>query len=237
MAAASCVSTAFPIICNECGIYVQTLISSAPWGDRISANVLNAEMAPEFSRNMPIFSFSLGGVILNPNVNELFCSYAFDADTLERQCHPRGASSTCTPGCSHPDMHAREGESVQWCTDVNRDEWPCAWRPEDTGRMLQRRENIRASGQQPPHKRFNDGKFYIEAMFDAAAFTRQLPHAIEAVFFLKEDCTDSLSGPKCEDYSRTAHATLLEHFGLTNEQLPLLQFDPWNWEAPFTLPS
>jgi hypothetical protein len=80
-------------------------------------------------------------------------------------------------------------------------------------------------------------QFYIEAMFDAAAFTRQLPHAIEAVFFLKEDCTDSLSGPKCEDYSRTAHATLLEHFGLTNEQLPLLQFDPWNWEAPFTLPS
>ena len=62
---------------------------------------------------------------------------------------------------------------------------------------------------------------------DAAEFVRNLPHSIEAVFYLHEDCTDAQSGPKCEEYGRAAHARIVQHFGLSAEELPLLHLDPW----------
>ena len=99
--------------------------------------------------------------------------------------------------------------------------------------MLQKRERLRAQGFKPWHKRFNDGKFYVEMIFDAAHFVSMLPEAIEAVFYMHEDCTDSLSGPKCEEYARAAHANMLKHFALTADEVPLLRFDPWNLETPF----
>ena len=220
--------TGTPWIPGSGRLYRGTRWQSAwDWGDRISGTIVNAEMTPEFSQNIPIYSFSLAGIILSPEHNRLLCSYAYDTDTLESVCRPRGGSETCIPGCTRP-WHATE-----WCTDVNRDQWPCAWRPTETASMLQRRENLRASGQQPEHKRFNDGKFYVEAIFDAQTFVDNLPHSIEAVFYLDQDCTDAISGQKCENYARRAHQNMLSHFGLTSEQLPLLQFDPWNWNVPF----
>ena len=61
-----------------------------------------------------------------------------------------------------------------------------------------------------------------------------LPASIEAVFFLQGmDCTDVHDGPKCEDYARKAHARILDHFGLTRDDLPLLALDLWRWDAPF----
>ena len=101
--------------------------------------------------------------------------------------------------------------------------------------MLQRREVIRASGRQPFHKRFDDDKFYVEAIFDAATFVDQLPHSIAAVFWTDEDddCKDAISGKKCKGYALAAHANLLRHFGLTSEQLPLLHLDLWNYAEPF----
>lgn len=64
-------------------------------------------------------------------------------------------------------------------------------------------------------------------IFDAAEYMRNLPYSIEAVFYLHEDCSDAQSGPKCEEYGRAAHATIVRHFGLTAETLPLLRLDPW----------
>ena len=71
---------------------------------------------------------------------------------------------------------------------------------------------------------------------DAAEFVRNLPHSIEAVFYLREDCSDAISGAKCEDYGRAAHRRILERFGLTAEQLPLLRLDPWRRDGgrPFS---
>ena len=63
-----------------------------------------------------------------------------------------------------------------------------------------------------------------------------MPHSIEAVFYLREDCSDAISGAKCEDYGRAAHRRILERFGLTAEQLPLLRLDPWRRDGgrPFS---
>ena len=77
---------------------------------------------------------------------------------------------------SHTMNHA----NVLWCTDETRDQFPCAWRPEDIGPMLRRRERLRAVGEKPEHKRFDDRKFYMELIFDADRFVSRLPASIEA---------------------------------------------------------
>lgn len=99
-------------------------------------------------------------------------------------------------------------------------------------------------------------------IFNAQAFVDALPDAIEAVFFMKispermhceggspdcpalglnwpgiddgQECMDATSGPKCRDYATRAWRTLLRHFNLEPKRLPLLQFDPFDWEQPFT---
>ena len=38
---------------------------------------------------------------------------------------------------------------------------------------------------------------------------------------------------QCEQSARRVHSQLKQTFGLTDEQLPLLTFDMWNWNAPF----
>jgi hypothetical protein len=79
----------------------------------------------------------------------------------------------------------------------------------------------------------------VEVIFDAAQFVDGLPETVEAVFFLdgpevrEENCRDCIAGPKEESYARIAHQTMLNHFGLTSTQLPLVSFDPWNWQTPF----
>ena len=119
--------------------------------------------------------------------------------------------------------------------------------------MLRARERIRAVGEKPLHKDFDDRKFYVEMIFDAQAFVEALPDSIEAVFYMKvdrsrwecpqciglswpevePDCVDATSGPKCKDYAVRAHRAIMRRFRLNAKRLPLLQFDPFNWRRPF----
>ena len=228
-------------------------ISTYDKGDRISATLINHAMTPELGGNVPIFSFGLGGLILSSAHNELFCSYAYDAASMDRTCHPRGKSDACIPGCSHP-MASHQPAGVAWCDDPSRDQFPCAWRPTDLGPMLCARERIRRRGEKPPHKDFDDRKFYVEMIFDADAFVRRLPLSIDAVFYMRVDrskwecpqclglswpdvepnCVDATSGPKCRDYATRAWRKILSHFHKTPRELPLLQLDPHNRERPFS---
>ena len=63
-----------------------------------------------------------------------------------------------------------------------------------------------------------------------------LPDSVGAIFYLKgSNCAgDIFDGPKCEDYARAAHRTFLDHFGLTAEDVPLVAFDLWNVDEPFS---
>ena len=219
--------------------------NGAPWllgvgrpdtGDRISANMVNAHMQPEPPPNdgrIPLYSLSLSGLVLSPKHNRLWCSYPFDSGTLERVCWPRGWSEDCTPGCTDP----KHWKNTLWC-EKDRHDWPCAWHPADLKYMLDQREEIRAKEVKPFGKFWDDNKFYNELVFDAAHFTEQLPASIEGLFFLAGgDCSDITDGPKCEDYARGAHENMKRHFGLTDEQFPLLRLDPNDWDTPFTIDS
>eukprot|EP00966_Prymnesium_polylepis_P310700 7178488-Prymnesium_polylepis.2 len=71
-------------------------------------------------------------------------------------------------------------------------------------------------------------------ILDSDAYVDALPWSVEAVFYQESDCTGVWDGPKCEEYSREAHGRFLEHFAVAASELPLLRFDAWDWERPFS---
>ena len=60
--------------------------------------------------NIPIYSYSLAGIVLAPWANRLICSYPYDVGSLNRRCWPRGVTDHCIPGCSRWD-----NDNDVWC--------------------------------------------------------------------------------------------------------------------------
>ena len=83
----------------------------------------------------------------------------------------------------------------------------------------------------------------MELIFDTDAFLQNLPYSIEAVFIIKPSDAKNFGcdnakwffvGDKlCNGYAHAARRRMLQHFGLTKEELPLVEFDPWNTKHPF----
>lgn len=140
------------------------------------------------------------------------------------------------PGCS-------TGDHNEWCADgIDPADAgaPCAWAPDHLKQCMEGRDLLAKRAVKPKHKHWDDHKFYSELIMNASRFESELPHSIEAIFFLWDglhqrgmDCRDATDGPKCEAYARKAHARILSHFNLAASELPLLTLDLWNWRTPF----
>ena len=195
-------------------------------GDRISAALVYANMEPDPRGNIPIYSFDLGGFVLSPTNNNFLCGYPMDVGSLTRTCNPQGVTDWCIPGCTPYPGHST------WC-DLNHDQWPCAYRPESLTRIMTLRDGMAAQKTKPQHKMWDDGKYYDELIFESAAYMRELPKSVEAIFYTTGTCGDVYDGPKCAQYARAAHGNFLRHFGLTAKDVPLLKFDLFNWQQPF----
>ena len=190
--------------------------------DRISAALIYGSMARDKPGNLPLYSFDLGGIILNPEHNHLLCSHPGDVGSIARKCPTLGGSATCTPGCTVWDG------ADTWCDpSLDRLDWPffCTYPPSRLADAMEIRDNLGKRGDWYDHKMWQDGKFYDEHIFDAYNYVNELPWSVSAFFFIKGGCGDAYDGPKCEDYVRAAHATFLHHFQLTNEDVPLLRLD------------
>ena len=76
---------------------------------------------------------------------------------------------------------------------------------------------------------------YNEVVIEMDAFVEWMPRSVEAVWYLRNGNCYSGGSMLCEDHARRVHAQLLQVYGLTVEELPLLTFDLWDWKAPFLL--
>lgn len=70
---------------------------------------------------------------------------------------------------------------------------------------------------------------YNEVIVDAMAWGDQLPHVIEAVFYIN-DYNDNL-----RVRASSVHAAFLSAYHLSKTDVPLLRLDLKNYERPFTL--
>ena len=115
----------------------------------------------------------------------------------------------------------------QWCPSVSDvgnvgaysypgDGCGASWRVRDFGVYLQRQ-----SQWQEYRKRLE----YNEIIVDGDYATAHLPHTIDAMFTCRGGCTVDVAG---------THRRFLSVHGLTNNDVPLVEFDPMNWMRPFS---
>jgi len=189
-----------------------------PFQPSISSAIVYGQMGHEPDRdNVPVYSYSLAGLILAPSHNQVRCSYAFDTGSLQWQ--PTACNSWRCSNYESVDSHANGG---------------CAFNPEGLGHMMEVQAEIRRRNYKPGFKVWDDHKFYNEVIMDEQTYVANLPHSISAVFYLPTPCDDIFDGPKCEDFARGAHRNILRHFQLTEAQIPFVEFDYFNWNKPFT---
>ena len=196
-------------------------VEKREWSDRISAVLVNHRLR-DLHTTLPIYSNVQSGIVLNPDVAKVLCSYSKDGGTQHHTCDPPGVStgpSACVPGC------AESGQTL--------------WGEDHLEKMLAEQAQARARG---ATNRYN------EVVVDAATFARHLPQAVEAVFFVgvmsDAHCSSTNTWANtrgsginhCERYARAAHAAFLRRFGLASNDVPLLRLDvDTSSTEPFTL--
>ena len=85
--------------------------------------------------------------------------------------------------------------------------------------------------------------FYNEIVLEFDAFHAALPEAIDAVFFIRDDCFQPRLQPwipgrqeyKCEEYARWVHAELQARWPDRARHSPLLELDVFDWVAPLSM--
>lgn len=173
---------------------------------------------------MPIYTDTnanaAAGFVLNPSFNSVLCAYPFDGGTAGRTCDPVGVSRFCIPGCYQFD---REGGGPGWC-DEDSGTQSCAFKPDHMVDMFEAQRGVDSHGGIP---------VYNEVIVDMFEMQQWLPRAVEAVWvFRKGSCYDGGS-MLCDGYARRVRSNFMQKYGLEDKELPMLTFDPYNFDAPF----
>ena len=196
--------------------------------DRLSATFINAMLPKGPGGRMPTYQFvdnnAAAGFVLSPYFTDVLCSYPGDGGTINRVCHPAGVSKSCVPGCYQFESH---GGGPLWCSDDGADGGSeCAFKPGATLSMLDVQRTTPLAGGQTT---------YNEVVIDFETFHKNQPRSVEAVWFMAKmpGCKDTGSAMMCETYARQVHSIFMASFGLTEELLPLIAFNPFDWVKPF----
>lgn len=164
---------------------------------------------------VPLISMA-GGVVVNPQIR-LKCAYGDDGSTYRTNdgcygqwCNPRdpfrGSSAWGKP-CGF-------GGSGQ----IN-----AAWHGQDIGKML---ELWNKHSQPYRSPQWYSG--YNELVYDSREWNDHLPTTVEAFFVIKGGRFDP------NGLTVRSHRAFLRKYQLSSDDVPLLSFDPYNWNAPFS---
>ena len=181
------------------------------YGDRMPASLINAHTPSLYSKG----DSHLAGLIVNPFLASVLCSYSSDGSTMNKMCDPPGVTEACVPGC--PTGHL----DAEWCR--RRDDETgslCGWQPTQTDQMLMQ-QSERGQVSAP----------YNELVLDAGAWEDALPQTVSAVFypvFAREDQ---------KQRARAVHLGFLRRYALTRYTLPLLEYDPEGGDAFVEVPN
>ena len=114
---------------------------------RISASIINDKMQPEprgvrkSGGEIPIYSFSQGGIILASEHQKLRCAYSYDAGSLQY------GDNGCNPRHCRDDASMHEHETTS-----------CAYMPTGLQQMLQVQQELRLRNKKPWRKYWDDHK-------------------------------------------------------------------------------
>ena len=192
--------------------------------DRISTMIIFQSMRERHDRvAVPMIFARGGGVVVSPNVWDgnltgLQCLYGDDGATYQV---PGGCwKPFCDP--SHPERSQSKDGSL--CGFGGNDKVRNAWRPEDLSTML-----ALYGVHSQPYRAPSWFSGYNELVWSSKEWNAHLPSTIEAFFLIanQEEQYYSTIGVVAR-----AHEDFARHY--RTRDVPLLAFDPTNFNCPFS---
>jgi len=196
---------------------------------RISSMVIYKGLSERADRrSVPLPFGDRSGILLNPSSVQMDCLYGIDGGTYRLNSAERpGCSSTFCR--SSGDGRDQNGQYANACGFNGAP--ATAYAPKDMKKLLQLHKEHGARWHAPG---WHSG--YNEVVINSAHYNAHLPDAVEAFFYVKghSPVTSDLGYGIVIDV-RKVHRDYLAAYHLSADQVPLLQFDPSNWNEPFTL--
>eukprot|EP00966_Prymnesium_polylepis_P008100 186552-Prymnesium_polylepis.2 len=214
---------------------------------RISSMIVYKGLSERADRQaIPLPFGNRGGILLHPPHATVDCAYGIDGGTYRL-----GALDVCTAFCT-PTSLVRSASvaltrsmladyTTESLTDVhtiacNGNVWcgfngapAMAWAPRDLEKLLVTHASSGNAWHEPG---FHSG--YNEVILNSPGHNAQLPGAVEGFFVPRgQDPVTADLGFGIVIDAVQAHHAFLEEYGVSAEDVPMLELDPYNWEAPF----
>jgi len=197
------------------------------FGGRLSAMLAFRGMRARRDRVAVPLINNDGGVVVSPSI-PIACAYGDDGSTY------RARENGCyAQWCQRKDPHAGSGTGGRKpCGFGSRGQINAAWRPSDLDVML----GLYNEHSQPYRTpSFYSG--YNELVYGCRAWNERLDRTIEAFFIVQTNTPIDLTN----NPTARRHRDFLQHTpGLSlssADQVPLLIFNPRDWESPFSVVS
>ena len=200
--------------------------------DRLAASIVNPRMTH-------LFSYEAGGVVLNPSLASVLCSYHGDGNNFGRFCLPPTGwlkmpsgieqdGSPCVPGCT-----SRFG----WCDDIFRpcplcEQVHCAWRSNGLASMVSAHQDKLVTWGDQGHRCEKDRRrssCHNEVVLNATAWMAHMPATIEAFFI------QATSSTKAVAETRSIYKQFRRTFQGSGDGVPLLVYDRNDLVTPFSV--
>jgi len=154
-----------------------------------------------------------GGIVVAPDI-KVKCAYGDDGSTYR-------ANGGCYDNWCDPGNPWRGGNP---CGFGGANTIDHAWHSYHLSSML---ELYNKHSQHYRSPQFYSG--YNELVYDAHDWNSHLPHTVEAFFGLFTQ-----NGYNPNGATARQHRAFLQQYGVSDQDIPLLDFDPRNWNAPFS---
>jgi hypothetical protein len=200
------------------------------WQDRWPATFVNA-------RHTGTYGQKGGGLVFDASMLSIWCGYAGDGSSMDKECPLLGGDEVCTPGCT---------KGTAWCAEgsVGSDAH-CAWRPSQLQQLLEQQDAHNPYGH---NEIVVDGGHFIPHGLAAGSFTsrvtgrahysqvdprsvvRNLPHSVRGVFFI-----EGSDGGVVKECLRVREQFLEDHPRVAPDSFPLLIFHNAIGQGHFTV--
>ena len=209
---------------KSCNYHCDSELNGQSLTGRMSTFIMYGDMRKRSDRKAVPLVSNDGGLILRPSKVAIECAFGVDGATVGLSGGPNGDGCPWA-WCDPSGRIEANGYCSFWGAPPN-----AAWKAENLDKLLELHQQFGEPYQEPG---YHSG--YNEAIVDGWSWNENLPNTIEAFFELEGSGVESTPdrGHAQASYARDAHSRFLLEYDLTEEEVPLLKFDPSRWDAPF----
>ncbi|EER01612.1 hypothetical protein Pmar_PMAR023156 [Perkinsus marinus ATCC 50983] len=182
-----------PYTAQECSNV--TAHANCQYSDRISCLLINNEVRSPGDGRIPLYTYTRGGTIEDPDNTQVTCSYSEDGGTMDRNnggCGCHSGDVTCK-SMGYNNSCTLEGPAADYSV--------CWWGPDNLEDMMDNQKSV-----------------YNEVVISSATYLEKLPKSIQAFFFIANNS-------QSETEARTQYATFKAAYPVGEAPLLVLDYN------------